>query len=52
LLDNPLPDASGPGIEDALDAAALKQTDNPAMQPRAESNGLRRVMRNVLGRLG
>jgi len=52
LLENPLPDASGPGIEDTLDAAALKQTDTPAPQSRADSNGLRRVMRNVLGRLG
>jgi hypothetical protein len=51
LLENPLPNIGGPGIEDALDAAALQQTGDPA-QPRAESNGLRRMVRNVLGRLG
>lgn len=51
LLEKPLPDINGPAIEEALDARAVQERD-VAIQPKAESNGLRRVMRNMLGRLG
>jgi hypothetical protein len=43
---------SGPAIEESLDAMALQVSDNPRTRPRAESGGLRRAMRTMLGRKG
>jgi hypothetical protein len=52
LLEKPIPDTTGPAIEEILDAAALVEVDDPALSPQVENGALRRVMRNVLGRLG
>jgi len=52
LLEKPLPQIAGAGIEEALDAVALAETDDPTIQPRTDNGGLRRAMRHMLGRLG